>query len=130
MPKVLLTIRSKGEGYTSDVIDHEDGRYSFLGDLDVDIDGSPNWHRDPDGQPTTSLKLNGKNINSDAVPGIVLPTEIIKAVEGIVLGCKASVAFRGKVSDAVVFDVGPHKKPGEGSPELARRLGIDPDPNR
>src|SRR5437762_13029488 len=128
--KKLFTIKSKMEGYTADVIEDDDGSVFFVGDMDIDVDGSPNWKRDPYGQPDTTLHFKGKPINSDAVPGIVLPPEIIRSVEKVVLGCKSIVTYKGKASNAVVFDVGPHNKLGEGSAELARRLGINPDPNR
>jgi hypothetical protein len=51
--KNLLTIRSKGEGYTADVILDDDGSVFFVGDADIDIDGGPNWRKDPRGQPDT-----------------------------------------------------------------------------
>lgn len=127
--KKLFTIRSKGEAYTADVYDNEDGSYEFQGDFDVDVDGSLNWHRDPCGQADTSLHHNGQAIDSDAVPGIVLPPECIKFVPEMVLGCQAYATYKGKEVAAVVFDVGPHNKLGEGSAELARRLGINDDPN-
>lgn len=128
--KKLLTIKSKGEGYTADVINDEDGSLFFVGDMDVDVDGSPDWEKDSSGAADTTLHHNGKPINSDVVPGIVVPPEIIKAVRGVVMGCKAFVIYKGRSCDAVVFDVGPHNKLGEGSAALARRLGINPDPNK
>lgn len=124
----VFTIRSKGEGYSADVFDNQDGSYEFTGDMDIDVDGSPNWRRDPYGQSDTSLHYNGSPIDSDSVPGIVLPPECIKFVQGIVLGCQCQVSYRGVLVDAVVFDVGPHNKLGEGSAELARRLGVNDSP--
>lgn len=126
----VFSIKSRNENYTADVFDNEDGSYEFDGDFDVDIDGSPDWRHDPFGQPDTTLHCGGLPINSNAVPGIVLPPECIRFVRGIVLGCHAQVKYNGRLVDAVVFDVGPHNKLGEGSAELARRLGINPDPNR
>lgn len=125
----LLTITSKREGYTATVFQNEDGSCEYTGDMDVDVDGSPNWRRDPYGQPETTLHHEGKPINSDKVRGIVLPPECIKAVGPIVLGCKAEVEYRDVRVTAVVFDVGPHFKLGEGSAALANALGINPDPN-
>lgn len=124
----LLTIRSKGENYTADVIADDDGSNFFVGDLDVDVDGSPDWRRDPCGQAETTLRHNGKSINSDKVPGIVLPPECINAVKGIVMGCQAEATYKGKTVRAVVFDSGPHNKLGEGSAALAIALGINPSP--
>src|SRR6266699_269530 len=97
----LLTITSKGENYTSDVIENDDGSVQFIGDMDIDIDGAPDWKRDPYGQPDTSLHRNGLPINAQVVPFIVVPPEIIQAVKGVVLGCKASVRYGNKLSDAV-----------------------------
>ncbi len=124
--KKLLTIASKGEGYTADFVDREDGSFSFLGDWDNDWDGSKRWKEDKWGQADTTLHHNGKPIDSWAVPGIVVPPEIIKAVTGVVLGCYAEVTYKGKTEPAVVFDVGPKQKLGEGSPCLAVRLSINP----
>lgn len=128
-----ITIKSKGEGYMAAAYTGENERGSFVqfaGDLDVDVDGSPDWKRDPYGQADTSLHHNGKPINSDVVPGIVLPPELIKAVGPVVLGCLAEIEFHGKVIPCVVFDVGPHFKLGEASAAAAVRAGINPDPNR
>lgn len=122
----MLTIFSRGERYSADVILDNDGSGFFVGDFDVDWDGSPRWHEDPSGAKETTLRLHGKSIDSWKVSGIVLPPEIIRAVPGIVLGCKAVVRYKHAVSDAVVFDVGPARKLGEGSPFLAERLGINP----
>lgn len=131
--KKLLTIQSQGEHYTADVLlddfpinpAHKNSVF-FVGDFSVDWDGSPRWREDPSGQPDTTLHLNGKPINSWKVPGIVVPPEVIKSVPGIVLGSKAEVSYKGKTEPAVVFDVGPHSKLGEGTPYLAQKLGINP----
>lgn len=126
----LLTIKSKGEGYTSDVFELPDGSVKFVGDADIDIDGSPDWRRDPCGQCDTTLQMpKGGPVNGQEFPFVVMPPEIIKAVKGIVLGCKATVRFSGSITDAVVADVGPHNKLGEMSPACARALGINDDPN-
>lgn len=121
--KLLLTITSKGEGYTANVFDNQDGSYEFIGDMDNDVDGTPYWNQDDYGQPDTSLHYNGQPINGDKVPFIVLPPDIILAVPGIVLGCKAQATYRGITVPGVVADVGPHKKLGEGSPAMLRALG-------
>lgn len=132
--KLCITITSKGEFYTANVFRDDDDilngkpAYWFFGDADVDVDGSPNWQRDPDGQSETSLHYNGAPVNSDEVPGIVLPPELIKLTPEIVLGCFASVEYNGKDEPAVVFDIGPHSKLGELSACLANRLGINDSP--
>jgi hypothetical protein len=133
--KLCITITSKGEFYTANVFRDDDDllegkpAFWFFGDADVDVDGSPNWQRDPYGQAETSLHFEGKPVNSDIVPGIVLPPEVIKLTPEIVLGCFASVEYNGKHEPAVVFDVGPHNKLGELSACLAKRLGINDNPN-
>jgi len=124
----LITIISRGEAYIANVI-QDGGSVFFVGDADIDVDGSPNWRRDRYGQADTSLNFNGKPINADKVPFIVLPPECITVVPGVVLGCKAQASFRGKTINAVVADIGPHKKLGELSAHCAELLGINPDPN-
>jgi hypothetical protein len=110
----------------NEIIEHEDGRVTWTAKLAVDNDGSDNRQGDPYWQRDTSLHHNGRPIDSEAVAGIVVPPLVINAVASVVLGCKASVKYLERVTDAVVFDIGPRKKIGEGSPELARRLGINP----
>lgn len=121
--KPLLTIKSKGENYTATVYDREDGSFSYVGDMDNDVDGSKFWNKDPYGQADTTLQFNGRAIDAGIVPGIVLPPPVIKAVAPVVLGCKATATWRGKTVDGVVFDVGPSKKLGEGSYAMLKALG-------
>lgn len=130
MSKLLATIKSRGENFTSQVFLHNDGRVSFVGDADIDCDGGPNPLKDPFWQSDTALHHLGKPINSELVPGIVVPPEILNGVKPIVLGCKAQVTNRktGKTELAVVFDVGPHSKVGEISPALAKLIGVNPNP--
>lgn len=120
MSKLLGTI----EG--CEITENDDGSISWTAKMAIDNDGSDNRQGDKYWQAETSLKKNGKSIDSEAVPGIVVPPLIINSVPGIILGCQSRVRFNGLESDAVVFDIGPRKKIGEGSPELARRLGINP----
>ena len=39
----------------------------WFGDADNDVDGSPYWHKDPDGQFGTRWLYNGKPINGEAI---------------------------------------------------------------
>jgi len=128
--KLLTTISSKGENYTANIIRDDNDRlngkpaYFFFGDADNDVDGAPYWHKDPYGQAETSLHFNGKPVNGDEVPFIVLPPEVINLTPEIVLGCFATVEYpEGNFEPAVVADVGPHNKLGEMSPCLLRRIG-------
>src|SRR5678816_716038 len=101
--KEVFKITSKKEGYTASVFEVGDGSYQFLGDMDVDVDGSPDWRRDPYGQADTTLHHNGHPINSDVVRGIVLPPECITFVKPVVMGCKAEVTFRGKTVSCLLY---------------------------
>lgn len=109
-----------------DILENDDGSISWTAKMAIDNDGSDNRQHDSDWQRDTSLHLHGKPIDSESVPGIVVPPLVINSVPGIVLGCEAIVTYRNTSVMAVVFDIGPRKKIGEGSPELARRLGINP----
>jgi hypothetical protein len=114
-----------------DVIEHDDGSVSWLAGMQIDSDGAPgNPGNDPYWQPDTTLHQDGKPINSNTVPFIVVPPAIIQGVKGIVLGCQADAHHieTGKGTSAVVADVGPHKKIGEASMECARRCGVNASP--
>ena len=67
-------------------------------------------------------------LDSETVPYIVVPPSIIRGVEGVVLGCQAFATYKRKRVAAVVGDVGPRTKVGEGSIALARALGIPHSP--
>jgi hypothetical protein len=78
------------------------------------------------GQAETSI---ARYVDSNKIPFVVLPN-VDKA--RIMLGDMAWVVNRanGKSSAAIVADLGPTDQLGEGSIELARRLGVDPDPKK
>lgn len=63
-------------------------------------------------------------VDSGAVPYIVVPQLLLR--QGVMLGDLALVAYRGtgRSSPAIVADVGPPGKLGEGSVALAEALGI------
>lgn len=96
----------------------------------VDVDGSGLSHGDPCYQPDTTLHLNGAPLNADLDRYIVVPPQIRNAVMPIVMGCQAQVinTDNGLHTDAVVGDVGPHKKIGEASRAVALALSINPSP--
>ncbi len=126
-PRPLESFNSEGFRTTAYELS-EDGPCVVMADADVDVDGSGSSHGDPYYQNDTSLHLNGKPLNSDVDKFIVLPPPVTNAVTGIVLGCQATVHYRGKSSQAVVGDIGPTKKIGEISYALALALGINPSP--
>jgi hypothetical protein len=96
----------------------------------VDDDGTGPSHGDPCHQSETSLLYDGKPLDADVDPYIVLPPQIIAGVGPKVLGCQAWLTFRGNRYSAVVGDIGPHRRLGEDSIALITRMGIDADPNR
>lgn len=127
--RLVKTIYSKGENYAANII-YDDDRtlngkpsYFFFGDMDNDVDGTPHWRKDPCGAPGTTLSYQGKPVNGDIIPGIVVPPELINMTGEIVMGCIATVEYHGLVLPAVVFDSGPHNKLGEGTPALLKALG-------
>jgi hypothetical protein len=114
---------SKGEAFNVDVTIEDSNVITFMADMDEDVDGSQFWRHDPCGQADTTLHYQGKPIDSGIVRGVVLLPELILAVKPMVLGSLVMVTWRGKTVDAVVFDVGPHWKFGEGSHALLKALG-------
>jgi hypothetical protein len=112
-------------------MDNGDGSLTYLAGCQSDGDGSGgNSYNDPDFQDATSLKLDGKSLNAEVDRYIVVPPAIIRAVSGIVLGCQARAQNiqNGKVTDAVIGDVGPRKKLGEASIATLEALGIPSSP--
>lgn len=105
----------------------------FVSDMDEDNDGpGGSTAEDPYWMPETSLKYHGKSIDSRKVAGVVVPTWFPGAVGPIVLGCQAYVtnlATRTK-EPAVVYDLGPTRKSGEGSNLLCKRIGAKGGENR
>lgn len=119
------------EGFSSTLWQRNDGSIFFIADFDVDCDGGSNPEHDPYWQPNTSLHYNGKPIDAETVSGIVVPGWLLRSVGPIVLGCKARCTYLANMKsyDAVVHDTGPLTKNGEGTPYLAKKLGINPNPN-
>lgn len=70
-------------------------------------------------------------VDSNAVPGVVVPHILAKKLPGIVLGCQALVtnlSVKGaRPVPAVVYDTGPDDEIGEGSIDLNRALGLNPN---
>jgi N-acetylmuramoyl-L-alanine amidase len=107
-------------------------RVEWTAKMAVDCDGMPvNIYNDPYWQSQTSLSHNGKPINADEVPYIVVPPLVRNGVPGVVMGCQAAAYNTEKdlSSLAVVADQGPSEKIGEASCECARRIGLDGNPN-
>jgi hypothetical protein len=133
--KLLTTIYSKRENYAANIILDEDAQINgkpsilFFGDCDEDKDGSPDWHNDPTGAAGTSLHFEGKPINGNIVPFIVIPPEIANLTDDKFLGCFGTFEWRGKVTPVVVGDAGPHNKVGEGSSATLAAVGAPTSKN-
>ena len=98
--------------------------YFWFGDCDNDVDGSPYWEKDKSGMAETHWKYEGKSINGDDIPFIVVPPQIIKMTPEIVGGCVGTMEYKDKTVACVVGDSGPSSKIGEASPAALRALGL------
>lgn len=96
----------------------------WFGDADNDVDGAPYWKEDPYGQAETRWRYNGKAINGDKIPFIVVPPQVIRCTPEIVGGCVGTAEYGGRVVACVVGDSGPLRKIGELSPAALRELGL------
>lgn len=103
-----------------------------------DVSGKPYIQTESDPAPgfyvsTTALfdKKKKKNdphryVNSLTVPYVVVPPELVSF--GIKMGDLCLVSYKDKTMAALVADVGPRGKIGEGSMALANALGIKSSP--
>lgn len=126
---ILATI----EGSPIERVLKDDGTeiVTFIAKAAVDNDGSGgNPEHDPDFQPETSLKNNGRSLNAEIEPFVVVPPAIIRGTKGKVLGSLVlcSNQENGKRARGVVGDIGPHAKLGEVSVAMARMLGLSGSP--
>ena len=102
----------------------------FVGDMDIDCDGSGgNPKHDKYFQPDTFYHFRGKCLCAETTPYVVVPPAVVRGTRGTVMGSLCEVTYRGHTVNAVVGDLGPLRKVGEGSVRLAELLGINPDPN-
>lgn len=103
------------------------GAVLFDAKMGIDADGSAlsKAHSWPN-QPETSLRYPDAahtSLDAEHVPYIVLPGGGFGTALGIRVGDIAAVVWKGKVAFAVVGDVGPAGKLGEGSMALHDLLG-------
>lgn len=100
----------------------------FVADADQDNDGiGGNPEHDPYHQNDTTLHdPSGKALNAYQVSFIVVPPVVCQQTKGKVLGSMARLENlqTGKITDAVVGDIGPKRKIGELSPAAAKQLGL------
>jgi hypothetical protein len=116
-----------------EILLHDDGRVTYTAPAMVDDDGSDNRAKDPCWQRETSLMHNGEYLDAETVSYGALPPDIIKAVPGVVLGCRGTAydPRTGRTVELVAGDVAPHlihKRLGEISMAACRELGISPSP--
>jgi len=116
-----------------DIWEEPDGRVWWVSKCAIDCDGpNGNPDNDPNWQSETTLKHEGKSIDSYVVSGIVVPPAIINGVKGIVMGCYGRITYLrkdGLPEEAVVYDRGPSYKIGEASVRAAQATGIPSNPN-
>lgn len=125
MKRIIATIQGQDIHHEIDASGYE--TVEFIGDMDIDCDGAGgNPFHDPCFQPHTTYK---PDLVAEEVPFIVVPPIVVKATRGVVLGSLCEVTYKGRTEFAMVGDVGPTRKVGEGSPALAKLLGINPNPN-
>ena len=112
-------------------LDTEDNILSYLACGRIDTDGTGLSHGDKWHLKETSLKLDGKSLNADEDPFIVIPGKIVKGVKPVVLGSKVILinTKNNRSAAGVVGDIGPDNRLGEMARCLAIKLGVDPDPN-
>lgn len=130
MIATIATIQS------SDIVLYRDDRtgqeiVSFIGDMDIDCDGlGGNPFGDKYYQPDTTLHYDGKPLYAEREAFVVVPPIICQKTKGRVLGalCLVTNYANGMWAPAVVGDIGPTFKVGEGSPKLATLLGVNPNP--
>ena len=107
-------------------------RVEWVANMTVCCDGMPeNEYEDPCYQRETAYYNNGKFLNADKVPYIVVPPLIIEGVVPVVLGCQGLIVNlkNGMATPAICGEVGPDEKLGEASCEAAERVGLDRSPN-
>ena len=104
-------------------------------DMDIDCDGlassNCNKARDPSYLDSTALEPGGRPLSAEATRYVVLPqpSSIFDyRNRNIALGGVAAVIYKGKVTYAVLGDIGPKSIVGEASYAAAVALGINPDP--
>lgn len=69
-------------------------------------------------------------VDSEAVPYVVTPPQLISMVGPVVMGCAVRVIYKGKSVNAMVGDIGPKSHIGEASMACAKALKIPNDPRK
>ncbi len=92
------------------------------------LDPAPGYYISPTalGDPSLPSRVQRRYVNSNAIPYLAIPPEMRRL--GLRLGDVALVSYQGRETAAIVADIGPAGKLGEGSIELARALGLNASP--
>ena len=92
-------------------------------------DPAPGYYISPSALSDKTKKLTDprRYVDSEVVPYIAIPPEM-KTEHGVRLGDLCVVGYRETWSPALVADIGPRGKHGEGSIALAKALEIPPSP--
>jgi len=119
---------SKDKNYNTALLSLPGGVVFYHAKMGIDADGSPLSIKNagPTDQPTTNFRYrlpNSPSVNSDAVPYIVIPQKGFEESLHVVVGDNPAVVFDGQVAYALVADLGPKCKLGEGSIALHEQLG-------
>ena len=107
-----------------------DGTAAFLTlsklDLDTDSNLGPDIKVESTHQNQTTIDPSGLWMNSNTIPFIVMPGGFSERHgKSMGMGTLATVFYNGRHCHAVVADIGPKHKYGEGSIALHRALGFE-----
>lgn len=121
MSRLIATIENEN------ITEMDDKSVHWTAKAAIDSDGVGPHHGDKTAQDQTSYK---PDLNADEDKYIVVPPAIKDGVAGVVMGCQAQCtnSRNGKFTEAVVGDIGPHRKLGEISCACAKALGLNPSP--
>lgn len=79
------------------------------------------------GYPTKDVR---RYVDSEKVPYVVTPPQLIGLVRPVVMGAAVRVTYDGKTVNALVGDIGPKSHVGEASIACAKALGIPSNPKK
>ena len=108
------------------ILQFPDGTVFYDAKMAIDADGSTLSKRQEfPNQPETALRYptTGTSLDSERVPYIVLPIGDLRRTASVGTGDLAAVIKDGRLAFAIVGDVGPPPKIGEGSMRLHADLG-------
>ena len=105
-----------------------DGKRTGTPVVQVSTDVCPGFYVSPTSLQDRHRQIKDprRYVDSKRVPYVAVPPELLAL--GVKLGDFCDVARGAKVCSAIVADVGPRKKVGEGSVALAQALGIPASP--